>query len=71
MNVEVFVYMSFMTLISTLRLCAKSQDLVISVSVRRVHVVVSIAGFKGGGKPCRKTREIIALLRGIQKASRT
>ena len=41
------------------------------VSVRRVHVVLSTAGFKGGGKPCHKTRETAALWRGIQKASRT
>ena len=47
----------FMALITTLVLCARSQDLVMSVSVRRVNVVLSIAGFKGGGKPCRKTCE--------------
>ena len=55
-------------LITTLVLCARSQDLVMSVPVRRVHVVLSTAGFKGGGKPCRKTRETAALRRGIQKA---
>ena len=43
-----------MALITTLVLCARSQDLVMLVSVRRVHVVLSAAGFKGGGKPCRK-----------------
>ena len=42
-----------------------------SMSERRVHVVFSTAGFKGGGKPCRKTSETAALRRGIQKASRT
>ena len=47
----------FMVLITTLVLCARSQDLVISVSERRVHVVLSTAGFKGGGKPCHKTHE--------------
>ena len=31
------------------------------VSVCRVHVVLRTAGFKGGGKPRRKTREIAAL----------
>ena len=41
------------------------------VSVRRVHVVLWTAGFKGGGKPCRKTRETAALRRGIQETSRT
>ena len=52
-------------------LVRQSQDLVMSVSVRRVSVVFSTAGFKGGGKPCRKTRETAALRRGIEKASRT
>ena len=47
----------FMALITALVLFARSQDLVMSVSVRRVNVVFSTAGFKGGGKPCRKTRE--------------
>ena len=28
-----------------------------SLLVRRAHVVLSTAGFKGGGNPCRKTRE--------------
>ena len=41
------------------------------VSVRRVHVVLWTAGFKGGGKPCLKTRETAALRRGIQETSRT
>ena len=57
-----------MALTTTLVLCARSQDLVTSMSVRRVHVVVSTAGFKGGGKPCRKTRDTAALRRGVQKA---
>ena len=56
----------FMALVTTLVLCAGSQDLVMSVSARRVHVVFSTAGFKGGGKPCHKTRETGALRRGIQ-----
>ena len=62
---------AFMALITTLVLCARSQDIVMSVSVRRVNVVFSTAGLKGGGKPCRKTRETAALQSGIQKASRT
>ena len=43
----------------------------IVLSVRRVHVVLSTAGFKDGGKPCRKTRKTAALRRGIQRTSRT
>ena len=61
----------FMALITTPVLCARSRDLVMSVLVRRVYVVFSTAEFKGGGKPCHKTRETLALRRGIQKASRT
>ena len=62
----------FMAPITTLALCARSQDLLTSVSVRMVHGVLSAAGFKGGGKPCRnKTRQIAALQRRIQKTSRT
>ena len=44
----------FMALITTLVLCARSQNLIMSVSERRVHVVFSIAGFKGVRKPCRQ-----------------
>ena len=51
----------FMALITTLGLCGRSQDLAMSVSVRRVHVVFSTAGYKGGGEPCRKTRQTAAL----------
>ena len=61
----------FMALVTALILCARSQGLYLSVSERRVHVVFSTAGFKGGGKPCRKTGETAALRRGIQKTSRT
>ena len=61
----------FMALITTLVLCARSQDFAMSVLVRRVHVVFWTAGFKGGGKPSCKTREIAALRRGIQRASRS
>ena len=52
--------MCFMALIITLVLCARSQDSVMSVSVRRVRVVFSTAEIKGGGKSCRKTRETAA-----------
>ena len=52
-----------MALITTLVLYARSQDLVIPMSVRTVHVAFSTAGFKGGGKPCRKSRETAALNR--------
>ena len=61
----------FMTLITTLVLRGRPQDLVMSVSVRWVHAVFSTAGFNGRGKPCRKTSETAALRGGIQKASRT
>ena len=61
----------FMALITTLVLCARSQDLVMTVSVRRVHLVLSTAGFKGGEKLCPMTRETAALRRGIQETSRT
>ena len=61
-----YVYV-FMALIITLVMCARSQGLVMPVSVRRVHVVFSTAGFNGGGKRFRKTRETTALRRGIQK----
>ena len=40
----------FMALITTLVLCARSQDSLPSASVRRVNVVFSTAGFKGRGK---------------------
>ena len=53
----------FMALITAQVLCARSQDLVMSVSVRRVHVVLSVAGFKGGGKPRPKTREDTLFIR--------
>ena len=65
------MYVFFMALITTLVLRARSQDFVLSVSVRIVHVVLSNAGFKDGGKPCHKTRDTAALQRGIQKTSRT
>ena len=66
-----YVCMGFMALIAATVLCARSQDSLLSVSVLRIHVVFSTAGFKGGGKPCPKTRETTALRRGVQKASLT
>ena len=56
-----------MTLITALVLCARFQDSLLSMSVRRVHVVFSAAGFKDGGKPCRKTPETAALRRGLDE----
>ena len=56
--------MGFMAVITALVLCARSQDTFPSVSVRRVHVVLPTAGFKGGGKPCPNTRETNVLRRG-------
>ena len=48
-----------MVLVSATVLCARSQeDSVLSVSVRRVHVVFPTAGFKGGGKLCSKIRDV-------------
>ena len=52
--------MGFMELISAMVLClrARSQDSLISVSVRRVHVVCSTVGYKGGGMPCPKIVDV-------------
>ena len=66
-----YAFMGFMALTTLMVLCARSRDSVLSVSVRRVHVVLSTAGSKGEGNPCPKTREALPLLRGIQKALRT
>ena len=57
--------MGFTVLTTARVLCVRSQDLVLSVSVRRAHAVFLIAGFKGGVKPSPKTRETVALRRGI------
>ena len=61
----------FMALITTLVLCARSQDLEMSCQCVGYMSVLWTAGFKGGGKPCHKTRETATLRRGIQKTSRT
>ena len=47
-----------MALITAMIFYTKSQESLLSVSVRRVDAVLS-TGFKGGGKPCPKTREIL------------
>ena len=58
----------FMELITALVLCARSQDALLSVSVRkglRVHAVFSTPGIKGARKPCPNTRKTAALQRSI------
>ena len=65
-----YVYMCLMALINTLVVCARPQDLEMSVSVLVVHVVFSTAGFKGGGKPFCKTRETAALRREASRKPR-
>ena len=65
------VCMVSMALITALVLCARSQDSLLLVSERRVHVVIWTAGFMGRGKLCPKTCETAALRRGIQKAPHT
>ena len=49
--------MGFTAHTTALDLCARSQDSLLSVSLRMVRVVYSTAGFKGGGKLCPKTGE--------------
>ena len=56
-STNMYVCMGFIELITALILWARSQDSLLSVSGRRVHVVFSTAGFKGGGRPCPKTRD--------------
>ena len=60
--------MDFMALTTALVLRARSQDSLMSVSVSKVRVVLSIAEFKGGGKPRPKTLQTAALRRCIQKS---
>ena len=55
MYVCVCVCMGFMALITAMVLCARFQDSLLSVSVRRVHAVFSTAAFKGREKVCSKT----------------
>ena len=54
---------SFIALITVMVLCAMSQNSLLSVSVRRVIVIFSSAGFKGVRKSCPKACEIAALRR--------
>ena len=56
-----------MALTTALVLCAGFKDSLLSVPVRRVQVVFSIAGFKGGGKPCPRKRETAALVGAVLK----
>ena len=53
-----------MALITAPVSCARSQDSLLSMSARKIHVVFSTTrplDIKGGGKPCRKTRKTIAI----------
>ena len=61
-----YVCMGFIALITVLVLCARSQDSLLSVSVRRAHIVFSTSGFKDEGKTYPKARETAALWRDIQ-----
>ena len=60
-------FMGFTALVTAMVLCARSQDSIPSVSVRRVRVVCSTAGFEGVGKPYPMTCETDALRRGSRK----
>ena len=62
------VCMDFMALITVMVSCTRSQKSLLLVSVRRVHVVFSSGGFKGGGKPCPNTCETAAMRPGFQNA---
>ena len=53
------VCMGVMGPITALVLCARSQDLLVPVAVRRGRVVISTSEFRGGGRRCPKTREIL------------
>ena len=56
-----YACMGFTAFISAMVLCARSQNLVLPVSVRRIHAVLAIAGFSDEGKPCAEARETAAL----------
>ena len=60
---SLYVCIGFTALITAMVLCARSQDSVLSVSVRKERVVFSTTGFTMRGKPCPKTRESDALRR--------
>ena len=53
----VYVCMGLMALVTAMVFFTRSLDSLLSVSVRRVHVVSSTTGFKGEGKPCSKARD--------------
>ena len=68
-NVCMYACTGIMALIATINLCTKYKDSVPSVvSVGRVHMIFSTAGFKGEEKPCPQTHKTSALRRGIQKS---
>ena len=46
------VCIGFIALLTTVLLGVRCQDLLLSVSARRIHVVFSTARFKGGRKLC-------------------
>ena len=60
---RIYVRMGLMALITAIVLCARSQDSLLTVLARTVHVVFSTVRLRGGGKPCRTLRETAALRR--------
>ena len=66
-----YVCMGFMALKTALVLCAMSQDSLLSASVRRLHVVFSTAGLKGGESRVIRHVKPPSLPRVIKQASRT
>ena len=62
------VCVRFMPLVTAMVLCARFQDSLLSVSVRRVRVVFSTSGFKGGEKQYPKTRETKLALKMLAKS---
>ena len=68
MYVCMYVCMGFIAFITAMVLSASSQDLLLSVSVRRVRVVFSTSGFKGGEKQYPKTRETKLALKMLAKS---
>ena len=60
------LFVVFMALITSMVLCARSQDSSLSGSVRKVHVVFATAEFRSGRKQRQKALDTSALQRGIQ-----
>ena len=56
-GMHVYVCIGFVSLRTSMGVYAKSQESLMLVSVRRVHVALPTAGFKGGGEPSVETRE--------------